>query len=120
MRRVECWGVVLCGLLGAAHADEAALRFSAPIEVRQSAAFVQLPLPASAYAHSQQAGLNDLSVIDARGERVPFALLGPRANEAKTDEQSRPAVLYPLPPKSAAGGTWPSPVEVTSTATASA
>jgi len=113
MRRVKCWVAVLCGLLGAAHADEAALRFSAPIEMHRAAAFVQLPLPASAYAHSQQAGLNDLRVIDARGERVPFALLGPRANEAKTDERSRPAVLYPLPPRPAAGGTWPSPAEIT-------
>jgi hypothetical protein len=109
-------GLLMCLALGvsaAAGADETAYRFSAPISVDQPAAFVQLPLPASAYGRSRQAELLDLRVVDARGERVPFAVLVPRGAEPQTSEQQRDAVLYPLPPKPAAGGAWPSPVEVT-------
>lgn len=94
-------------------ADEPAYRFQAPITVEQPAAFVLLPLPASAYARSLSPGLNDLRVVDVAGERVPFALLAPRADESQRIEQQRDAVLYPLPPKPAAGGVWASPVEVT-------
>ena len=71
--------IALCGVAIAvaqpALADEPAYRFQAPITVEKSAAFVQLPLPASAYARSLSSGLNDLRVVDARGERVPFAVL---------------------------------------------
>ena len=114
MRRVD-WGCALLLLASASQAantDEPAFRFSAPIGVRQGAAFVALPLPVSAYAHSLQPGLNDLRIVDARGERVPFAQLPLRASQSQTSEQVRDAVLYPLPPRPAAGGTWPSPVEV--------
>lgn len=109
--------IALCGAVIAVaplvRADEPAYRFQAPITVEQSAAFVQLPLPASAYARSLSPGLNDLRVVDAGGDRVPFALLAPRADESQRIEQQRDAVLYPLPPKPAAGGVWASPVEVT-------
>lgn len=113
MRRLE--GLAAGLLLGAAlhaHTAEPAFRYRAPIEVQQPAAFVQLPLPPSAYGRSRQAGLHDLRVVDARGERVPFALLAPRAAEAQNVEQQRDAVLYPLPRRPAAGKPWPSPVEV--------
>src|SRR5215470_9603408 len=90
---------LICGAaLGAQAADEAPFRYSAPINVQRSAAFVQMPLPVSAYAHSQQPGLRDLRVVDARGERVPFALLTPRQAEQSL-QQERAATLYPLPPK---------------------
>ncbi len=108
-------GLVVGSLLGqalAAVGAEPAFRYSAPIAVQQPAAFVQLPLPASAYGRSRQAGLQDLRVVDARGERVPFALLVPRAAEAQNVEQQRDAVLYPLPRRPTAGKPWPSPVEV--------
>jgi hypothetical protein len=113
MRRLE--GFVSGLLLGAAlhvHAAEPAFRYRAPIEVQQPAAFVQMPLPPGAYGRARQAGLQDLRVVDARGERVPFALLAPRAAEAQNVEQQRDAVLYPLPRRPAAGKPWPSPVEV--------
>ena len=113
MRRLD--GVVAGLLLGAAlqvHAAEPAFRHRATIEVQQPAAFVQIPLPPSAYARSRQALLQDLRVVDARGERVPFALLAPRAAEAQNVEQQRDAMLYPLPRRPAAGKPWPSPVEV--------
>lgn len=96
----------------AAAAEEPAYRYSAPIAVEQNAAFVQMPLPPSAYGRSLQAGLRDLRVVDTQGERVPFALLGPRPKESQPVEQRRDAVLYPLPRKPAAGKPWPSPVEV--------
>jgi len=106
----------LCAGLGtaaAAQTDEPAYRYQAPISVEKTAAFVQLALPASAYGRSLQTGLQDLRIVDARGERVPFAVLAPRAAEAQSIEQQRDAVLYPLPAKPAAGGVWASPVEVT-------
>lgn len=101
---------ILCIGLPASAGD--AFRFSAPITVQQTAAFVQLPLPVSAYAHSLQSGLQDLRIIDARGERVPFTVLMPRASHLQTTEQLRDATLYALPAKPPAGGAWPSPVEV--------
>ena len=97
--------------IGSALAAEPAFRYSAPIEISAPAPFVQLALPPSAYAHVQQPDLRDLRVVDERGERVPYSLLGARS-EQQTTEQVRPATLYPLPPRPAANGTWPSPVEV--------
>ena len=109
-------GVLLGCAIGAAvsavrAADEAPPRYSAPIVVQQPAAFVLLPLPVSAYAHSQQTGLRDLRVVDARGERVPFALLPPRRHEQPVQHE-RAARLYPLPPKPAPGANWSMPVQV--------
>jgi hypothetical protein len=95
-----------------AQAAEPAYRYRAPITVQQAAAFLQMPLPASTYGHSRQAGLHDLRIVDARGERVPFALLEPRLPDAQNVEQRRDATLYPLPRRPAAGQPWPSPVEV--------
>jgi hypothetical protein len=92
--------------------EEPLFRHRAPIVVEQSAPFVKLPLPASAYAHSIRTGLQDLRVVDIRGERVPFALLAPRADEMLVGEQQRDAVLYPLPPRPAGSAAWPSPVDV--------
>ncbi|CAN5237283.1 hypothetical protein BH11PSE9_BH11PSE9_13060 [soil metagenome] len=104
----------LASLLAApARADEAALRYSAPITVAKPAAFVQLPLPASAYARAQQSDLRDLRLVDSRGERVPFALLAPRAAEPQTTEQQRDAALFALPTQPVAGSHWTPPVEVT-------
>lgn len=104
-------GTVMCGA-APARTEEPAFRYHAGIEVAVPAAFVQLPLPASAYARSVRAGLQDLRVVDARGERVPFAVLAPRAAEAQSTEQARDARLYPLPPKPGANGVWASPLEV--------
>lgn len=118
MRRLDALTRVLLGLLGAAAlpasaADEPLFRQRAPIAVEQSAAFVQLPLPASVYAHSVQPGLRDLRVVDADGARVPFALLAPRPDETRSSESLRDAVLYPLPPRPAGANTaWPAPVDV--------
>ena len=93
-------------------AQEPALRHSAPITVVQTAPFVQLALPASTYAHSQGDALEDLRMVDSRGDRVPFALLAPRPSESQDLTQQRPAALYALPRKPAAGQPWASPVEV--------
>ena len=113
--RTGAAGLLCAALLAAtpAHADEPAYRYQAPISVDQPAAFVQLPLPASAYGRSIGPGLQDLRIVDGRGERVPFAILAPRAAEAQSIEQQRDATLYPLPAKPAADGTWVSPIEVT-------
>lgn len=95
-------------------ADEAPLfRQRAPIVVEQPGTFVKLPLPASAYAMSAHADLRDLRVVDARGERVPFALLAPRPDETQAGEQLREATLYPLPPRPAGHAEWTAPVDVT-------
>ena len=101
-----------CVVVTALAAEEVAYRYSAPIAIEQNAAFVQLPLPASAYSRSVLPGLQDLRIVDAHGERVPFAVLAPRAAELQQVEQQRDATLYALPPKPAAGRDWPSPVEI--------
>jgi hypothetical protein len=92
--------------------DEPAPRWRAPIEIRRPAPFVQLALPIAAYGHSEAPDLADLRVVDALDTRMPFALLAPRA-ESRRDEQHRPATLYPLPPRPAADGRWPLPVDIT-------
>ena len=113
MRRLDSVTLgLLLGLAAPAGAAEPAFRYSAPIGVQQAGAFVQLALPASAYGRVLQANLQDLRVVDAGGERVPFAVLAPRADETQAVEQQREAMLYPLPRRPAAGQPWASPVEV--------
>lgn len=105
--------------MSAAHADEPAFRFEAPIAVQRSAPFVELALPATAYARSRrqgndgsEGGVRDLRIVDSRDERVPFAWLAPRAGEARASETLRDAVLYPLPARPAADGSWRSPIDI--------
>ncbi len=102
-----------CVIAAMAYAQDAAYRFSAPIRIEQAAPFIRLALSPSAYAHSEQGELRDLRVVDAAGERVPFALLAPRAARSENQEQTRDTMLYALPPRPASGKAWPSPVEVT-------
>src|SRR5688572_29315422 len=96
---------------GAAAADVQIHRYVAPIEIVKPAPFVELALPPAAYAHTLQADLRDLRVVDAAGERVPFAIL-PAPPAAAASEQQREAALYPLPQRPAGAITWPSPVDV--------
>lgn len=112
MRWRDHWATVLA-LLGAAavSATEPAYRYQAPIEVQQPGAFVQLPLPVSTYAHAVQAGLADLRIVDARGERVPFAVLPP-APQALPTLPTRELPLYALPRERAPSGDWALPVTV--------
>lgn len=91
---------------------EAAYRHQAPIVVEQGGPFVRLPLPASVYAHSRQPGLADLRLVDARGDRVPFALLAPRPAQPQEGETLKPAALYALPPLRAGEAEPRSPIEV--------
>ncbi len=93
-------------------AAEPAFRYSAPLSVTQPGAYVMLPLPASAYARSQGVGLSDLRLLDARGERVPHALLPPRADAVQERETLREATAYPLPRRTAPGAAPGLPVEV--------
>jgi hypothetical protein len=111
---VHCIGAVLAlavSVQGLAFGAEPAFRYSAPIEIRKAAPFVQLALPPSAYAHAAQPELRDLRVVDARGGRVPFALLGARS-ELQTTEHRHDAVLYALPARPGADGNWQAPVEI--------
>ncbi|HEX2539615.1 MAG TPA: DUF3999 family protein [Caldimonas sp.] len=118
MRRREArWIAALLGFAAAVTtvaawaAEPAPLRFRAPIEVREAAPFVELPLSPAVYAHVEQAGLADLRVVDSRGERVPFAVLAARSSQ-RSREVAREARLYPLPARPRPDGVWPSPVEV--------
>ena len=102
-----------------AHADEPSYRFEAPIAVQRNAPFVELALPAAAYAHSRRqgndgsdGGVRDLRIVDSRDERVPFAWLAPRAGEARNSESLRDAVLYPLPARPLADGSWRAPIDI--------
>ena len=96
---------------GAARAEPAPYRYRAPIAIDAPAPFVQMPLSIAVYAHVEQDDLRDLRIVDARGERVPFAVLPPLAT-VQLSEQLREASLYPLPARPAADGAWPSPVDV--------
>ena len=102
----------LPALAGAATAEPAPYRYAAPIEVVKAAPFVEIALSPDVYGHAMQGDLHDLRVVDARGERVPFAVLAPTARPTAS-EQVREATLYPLPPRPVGATTWPSPVEVT-------
>ncbi|MEO8298593.1 MAG: DUF3999 family protein [Burkholderiales bacterium] len=103
--------LLAAGAALAAAPAEPAYRYRAPIDVQRPGAFVQLPLPASAYAHGLQAGLADLRIVDARGERVPYAFLPPPPQAAPTPPP-RDALLYALPRQRAASGDWALPVTV--------
>jgi len=95
----------------AAHAEPAPYRYQAPIAVEAPAPFVQMALPVAAYGHVEQDDLRDLRIVDAKGERVPFAFLPPLAT-VQLSEQVREATLYPLPARPTSAGVWPSPVDV--------
>ncbi len=115
MQRLDgvLWAAALAALCGAATAADVALyRQRAAIQIEQPGAFVRLPLTPQVYAHSQQRGLADLQLQDAKGERVPFAFLTPSAQEVQAQDQWQAATLYRLPPRPAAGGTWAAPVDV--------
>jgi len=106
--------LILAGAMlaaGAARAEPAPYRYRAPIAIDAPAPFVQMPLSIAVYAHVEQDDLRDLRIVDARGERVPFAVLPPLAT-VQLSEQLREASLYPLPARPAADGAWPSPVDV--------
>ena len=96
--------------LAVAAAEAKPYRYGAPIEIVKAAPFIELALPPSAYAHALQADLRDLRVVDASGERVPFAMLAPPV--AAASERLREATLFPLPQRPSGGAAWPSPVEV--------
>lgn len=103
--------LVLAGGAASAAAEQLH-RQRAPIQLQQPGSFVQLVLPPSAYAHSQQPGLADLRVVDAAGARVPFALLPPREAVQRDEELLRPATLYPLPRRAAPGAAIGMPLQV--------
>jgi hypothetical protein len=96
----------------AAHAAEPAFRHAAPVTVTQPGAFVQLPLPPSAYARSARADLGDLRLLDARGERVPYAWLPPRGDRVAAQEVLSEAAIYALPRRTAPNAALGLPVEV--------
>ena len=52
-------------------------------------------LPQAVYLHSRSAGLNDLRVFDAQGEKTPFALYLPTPTK-RTDTQTWPVKQFPL------------------------
>ena len=104
--------VVSPALAGGAIAEPAPYRYAAPIEIAKPAPFVELALPPAVYARALQADLRDLRVVDARGERVPFAMVMPTAAPTAS-ERVREATLYPLPARPAGAATGSSPVEVT-------
>jgi hypothetical protein len=84
-------------------AEPAPYRYQAPIAIDAPAPFVQMALPVAAYGHVEQDDLRDLRIVDAKGERVPFAVLPPLAT-VQLSEQVREASLYPLPARPAAAG----------------
>lgn len=84
-------------LAAAALAAEQPHRVRAEIQPLRPGTFMQLALPPSVYAHSQQPQLADLRIVDAAGARVPFALLPPREAVQHEEERLHPVPLYALP-----------------------
>lgn len=80
--------------------DEPPMREVAPITVQRAAPFVALPLDTEVYRHSMS-GLRDLRVVDARGERVPHALLEPDRDRRTRARAAEPLAVYPLLPRRA-------------------
>jgi hypothetical protein len=76
-------------------------RQRAAVTVSRPGALIELPLPTSIYTRAEQSGLQDLRLIDAKGDRVPFALLSSHAATPRAPDQRRPATLYALPPGAA-------------------
>ena len=112
VRRILLSAAALTAVAVVQGAEDTQFRYQASIAVERPGAFVQLPLKADTYAHSLEPGLLDLRVVDANGERVPFAVLGPRGNQVETIDQARDAAIYPLPPKPSADGSWTAPIEL--------
>lgn len=81
---------------------EAPLRYEAPVTVVQPAPFIELPLPVAVFAHSRQYALADLRLLDARGERVPFAMLPPLDDQLQAREERVPVPMYAWPPSAVA------------------
>ena len=93
--------------------ERALFSHRAPVQIEQPASFVRLPLAPEVYAKSVRPGLADLRLVDAKGERVPFALLAPRDDELKTQDSWHDATLYRLPPRpTGSSATWAAPVEL--------
>lgn len=106
-------GLLTLQALAADDGERTLFRHRAPVQIEQPAPFVRLPLAPEVYARSVKPGLVDLRLVDAKGERVPFALLAPRDDELKTDETWRDATLYRLPPRPAgSSASWAAPVEL--------
>lgn len=114
LRRSLCQavGIVMGLLAGPAGATGEGLpqRHRAEVVVEQPGAFIRLPLTVQTYARSApdlHGGLADLRVVDAQGQRVPFALLSPgsaTASAVAPAETWRDAAAYRLPPRRAAAG----------------
>jgi hypothetical protein len=94
-------------VLPAAQAAAPTWRWQAPVAVQRPGSFVELPLSAATYAHSEQPDLGDLRLLDAAGQRVPFAFLPPAPRPLPA---AAPAALYPLPRQRRADGDWVSPL----------
>ncbi len=103
---------LVLGAPATALAAQAELRYSASVAVHQDAPLILLPLSVDAYAHSRRSDLADLRLLDARGERVPFALLAARAARTLTAERVRDIAMYPLPAAASVQGEWRAPLEL--------
>ena len=102
-------GALLAALPARAEVD--AFRHEAPIRIEQAAPVVRLAVPPAVLAKTASARHADLRIVDAKGERVPFAWL-PAERRERADERARDAVLYPLPARPAPDGTWPLPIAI--------
>lgn len=113
MRRIDLRLLALgCAALGLAAAAAPAFRYRAPIAIEVPAPFIELALPASAYAKAAQDGLQDLRIVDASGARVPYAQLAPRVDLASRTDTLGSVQLYALAPRSGTDTDWAVPVEV--------
>jgi hypothetical protein len=107
------WIAAAAALALPAVADDAALRHGAPLLVDKPAPFVELTLPAEALMKSARSDLADLRIVDARGQRTPFAWLPADAAPAALP-QWRDVELFALPARGTRAGDLPASIEVVS------
>lgn len=84
----------------------------APITVQRIAPFIEVPLTPATYARSLSPGLADLRVVDAQGERVPFALMAPSPGQPLQTRSRRPARLFALPVRPVGSASGPAAFEL--------
>ena len=70
-------------------------RYQMPLGTGTKQGVLALRLPQALYLHAQSAQLNDVRIFDAKGQKVPIALLPPASNSEVT-RASFPVKIFPL------------------------
>ena len=70
-------------------------RYQMPLTTAAKQGVLALPLPQTLYLHAQSLQLNDVRIFDAKGQKVPIALL-PAGSTSLVTRASFPVKIFPL------------------------